>query len=147
MSKQTICERERSYIEKMNKFQLSHKFKKVGYYFTFGVFGLMIIQKLFEEPSWIKPALRGLILFGMLLISVSKDKIEDEFIESLRSQSYRIAFILGILYALLQPFVNYAVGLLFDKNETMEGFSYFQVLFYMLIVQLMVFWQLKRMNK
>ncbi|WP_435414992.1 hypothetical protein [Polaribacter aestuariivivens] len=147
MSKQTICERERSYIEKMNKFQLSHKFKKVGYYFTFGVFGLMIIQKLFEEPSWIKPALRGLILFGMLLISVSKDKIEDEFIESLRSQSYRIAFILGILYALLQPFVNYFVGLLFDKNETMEGFSYFQVLFYMLIVQLMVFWQLKRMNK
>ncbi|QTE23370.1 hypothetical protein [Polaribacter cellanae] len=85
----------------------------------------MIVQKLFEEPSWVKPALRGFILFGMLLISISKDKIEDEFIESLRSQSYRIAFILGILYSLLQPFINYGVDLLFDKNGTMESFSYF----------------------
>lgn len=147
MSKQSICERERSYIEKMNKFQLSNSFKNIGYYFSFGVFALMIGQKFFDEPSWVKPALRGLLLLGMLLISISKDKVEDEFIESLRAQSYRIAFILAILYSLLQPFINYGVGLLFDKNETMEGFSYFQVLFYMLVVQLMVFWQLKKMNK
>jgi len=147
MKNKSFCERERSYIERMNKFQLSNKFKIIGYYFTFGVFALMIGKKFFEEPYWVKPLLRGLLLLGMLLISISKDKIEDEFIESLRSQSYRIAFILAILYSLLQPFINYGVGLLFDKNETMEGFSYFQVLFYMLVVQLMVFWQLKRMNK
>lgn len=147
MSKQSFCERERSYIEKMNKFQLSNKFKIVGYYFAFGIFALMIAKGFFDEPTWVKPTLNGLLLLGMLLISISKDKIEDEFIENLRSQSYRIAFILAILYSLLQPFINYTVGLLFDKNETMEGFSYFQVLFYMLVVQLMVFWQLKRMNK
>jgi len=83
----------------------------------------------------------------MLIISISKDKIEDEFIDSLRSQSYRIAFILTVIYSLVQPFINYGIGMLFDKNETLDSFSYFQVLFFMLVVQLMVFWQLKRMNK
>ena len=147
MSKNNICDRERSYIEKMNKFQLSKKFKKFGYYLTFSVFALMIIKKFIDEPDWIKPMLRGLLLIGMLFISISKDKIEDEFIETLRAQSYRIAFILVILYALIQPFINYGVGILFDANEKFEGFGYFQVLFYMLLVQLMVFWQLKRMNR
>ena len=144
MSKPSLCERERTYIEKMNKFQLPNTFKKVGYYFTFGVFALMIAKKFIDEPYWVKPILRGLMLLGMLIISISKDKIEDEFIETLRSQSYRIAFVLAILYSLLQPFINYGVGLILSKNKALESFDYFQVLFYMLLVQLLVFWQLKR---
>ncbi len=147
MSKQSICEREKSYVERMNKFQLHHKYKKVGYYIAFSAFGLMIAKKFVDEPDWVKPLLSGLLLVGMLLISLAKEKIEDEYLDSLRSQSYRIAFILVILYALVQPFINYGVGLLFDEQEKFEGLDYFQLLFYMLVVQLMVFWQLKRLNK
>ncbi|WP_299665248.1 hypothetical protein [uncultured Polaribacter sp.] len=147
MKNTSICERERSYLERMNKFQLAHKFKKFGYYITFIAFGGMIAKKFFDEPDWVKPLLSGILLVGMLLLSISKDKIEDEFIETLRAQSYRIAFILVILYTLVQPFINYGVGLLFNENEKLESLDYFQVLFYMLLVQLMVFWNLKRMNK
>ncbi|PQJ78304.1 hypothetical protein [Polaribacter porphyrae] len=147
MSKSSICERERSHLEKMNKFQLSHQFKKVGYFIALGTFILMIGRKYIDNSEWIRPILHGILLIGMLIISLSKEKLEDEFIDSLRSQSYRIAFVLVILYALIQPLINYGVGLLFDKSEKLEGFDYFQVLFYMLIVQLMVFWQLKRINK
>lgn len=142
----SICERERTYIEKMNKFQLSHSFKKVGYYIAFGVFTLMILKKFVDEPLWVKPLLRKSLLLGMLIISISKDKIEDEFIESLRAQSYRIAFIMGVVYSLIQPVINYVVGSIIDDNETFNDFSYFEVLFFMLLVQLMVFWQLKRLN-
>jgi uncharacterized sodium:solute symporter family permease YidK len=88
-----------------------------------------------------------MLLIGMLIISLAKDKIEDEYIDSLRSQSYRLAFIMAVVYSLVQPFINYGVGILFDANEKLEGFSYFQVLFFMLIVQLMFFYQLKRFNK
>ena len=148
MNKQSsICERERSHLEKMNKFLLSNKFKKIGYYITFGFFALMIFKIFVEEPLWVKPLLRKGLLFGMLLISISKDKIEDEFIESLRSQSYRLAFILGVVYSLIQPVINYIVGSVIDSNETFNDFSYFEVLFFMLLVQLMMFWQLKRMNR
>ncbi|GAB7256785.1 hypothetical protein [Polaribacter sp. OB-PA-B3] len=147
MPKVSVCERERSYIEKMNKFQLSNKFKKIGYYVTFFIFGLMIVKKFFDEPIWVKPLLSGLLLIGMLLISISKDRVEDEFIETLRAQSYRIAFVLAILYSLLQPIINYGVGKLFNADEKLVGFTYFEVLFYMLVVQLMIFWQLKRLNR
>ncbi len=143
----SICEREQSRLNKMNKFQLSNSFKNIGYYIAFGIFGLMILKKFIDEPSWVKPLLRKGLLLGMLLISISKDKIEDEYIESLRSQSYRLAFIMAVVYALVQPVINYAVGFLLDKNETFNDFSYFEVLFFMLLVQLMIFWQLKRYNK
>lgn len=147
MIKSSFCERERSYIKKMNKFQLNHKFKKVGYVISFSIFGLMIAKKFFDEPDWIKPFLNGLLLVGLLFISLSKEKIEDEYIDSLRSQSYRLAFILVILYSLIQPFINYGIGLLFDEKEKLQSLNYFEILFYMLIVQLMFFWQLKKLNK
>lgn len=147
MSKQTICERERKNLEKMNKFQLQKKYKKVGFYVAIGSFILMISLKFFEDPIWLKPFLHGLLLIGLLIMSVSKDKLEDEYIDSLRSQSYRLAFILAIVYSLIQPLVNYGVAFIFNQDDKLEGFDYFQVLFFMLIVQLMFFWKLKGMNK
>ncbi|WP_298781749.1 hypothetical protein [uncultured Polaribacter sp.] len=147
MSKQSLCERERSHLEKMNKFQLENKYKKIGSFIAIGVFTVMIGRKYIDNSEWLKPILHGVLLVGLLLISLSKEKLEDEFIDSLRSQSYRLAFIMVIIYSLVQPLINFVVGYLLDKNEKIEGFSYFQVLFFMLIVQLMFFWQLKRMNK
>jgi len=80
------------------------------------------------------------------LISVSKEKIEDEYIDSLRSQSYRLAFILAIVYALVQPIVNFAVSYVLQQDDEYESFNYFQVLFFMLIVQLLFFWKLKKQH-
>lgn len=146
MSKQSLCERERSNIAKMNKFQLANKFKKVGLSVALAAFGFMIVLGYFEEPNWVKPILHGILLVGLLVISVSKEKEEDEFIDSLRSQSYRLAFLLAIVYALVQPIINYSVSYLFHQNDEIEGFNYFQVLFFMLIVQLMFFYKLRKMN-
>lgn len=93
-----------------------------------------------------KPFLHGILLIGLLLISVSKEKIEDEYIDSLRSQSYRLAFILAIVYALLQPIVNVVVSYVLQQDNEYESFNYFQVLFFMLIVQLLFFWKLKKQH-
>jgi hypothetical protein len=147
MSKESICEREKSQIEKMNKFQLGNQYKKIGYIIAIVTFILMIAKKYIEEPDWLKPLLHGVLLIGLLLISLAKEKLEDEYIDSLRSQSYRIAFILVILYSLLQPLLNYVIALLFNQDDELKSFDYFQVLFFMLIVQLMVFWKLKKFNK
>ncbi|ARV05853.1 hypothetical protein BTO04_03680 [Polaribacter sp. SA4-10] len=146
MSKMSICERERSQLEKMNKFQLGNQYKRIGYIVAIGSFILMIARKYFEDSEWIRPILHGILLIGLLLVSVSKEKIEDELIDSLRSQSYRLAFILAIVYSLVQPLVNFGVGTLLNQDDKLQGFDYFQVLFFMLIVQLMYFWKLKRMN-
>lgn len=147
MSRQSICERERSQLEKMNKFQLNYRYKKIGLIIAISGFVLLLGRKFVDNSEWIRPVIQAFLLVGLLIISLSKSKEEDEFIDSLRSQSYRLAFLLAIVYSLVQPLINYGVGLLFDENETLKGFNYFQVLFFMLIVQLMFFWQLKRMNR
>lgn len=147
MSKQTICERERSHLEKMNKFQLGFKYKKIGLIIAIGAFVLMIGRRFIENSEWVRLILHGTLLLGLLIISLSKEKLEDEFIDSLRSQSYRLAFLLAIVYSLVQPLINYGVATVLNQDDTLEGFSYFQVLFFMLVVQLMFFWQLKRFNR
>ena len=107
---------------------------------------LIIAIKYIDNPVWLKPFLHGILLIGLLLISVSKEKIEDEYIDSLRSQSYRLAFILAIVYALLQPIVNVVVSYVLQQDNEYESFNYFQVLFFMLIVQLLFFWKLKKQH-
>ncbi|MGB0879737.1 MAG: hypothetical protein ACPGTO_04140 [Polaribacter sp.] len=131
----------------MNKFQLPNKYKKVGYILTFLSFALLIAKKFFEELDWLRPILLGFVLLGMLVISLSKDKIEDEFIDSLRSQSYRLAFILVIIYTLIQPITNFIVGYVLNQHQEFESFNYFEILFFMLVVQLLFFYQLKRYNR
>ena len=146
MKKSTICERERIQLEKMNKFQLGNPYKKVGFTVTITSFVLIIAIKYINNPVWLKPFLHGILLIGLLLISVSKEKIEDEYIDSLRSKSYRLAFILAIVYALLQPIVNVVVSYVLQQDNEYESFNYFQVLFFMLIVQLLFFWKLKKQH-
>ena len=147
MNKESFCDKERRKLEKMNKFQLAHQFKRIGYIVAIGAFILMVGRKYVDNSEWIRPILQAILLVGLLLVSLAKDNEEDEFIDTLRSQSYRLAFLLAIVYSLLQPLVNYGVGILFDENEVLKGFNYFQVLFFMLIVQLLFFWQLKRFNQ
>ncbi len=131
MSKQSLCERERSHLEKMNKFQLGNQFKKIGYIIAVGTFVVMIGRKYIEDSEWIKPILHGILLVGLLLISLSKEKLEDEFVDSLRSQSYRLAFIMVIVYSLIQPLINFGVGYLFNQDEDMKAFELFSgIVFY-----------------
>ena len=146
MKKSKICERERIQLEKMNKFQLGSHYKKVGFTVAITSFVLIIAIKYIDNPVWLKPFLHGILLIGLLLISVSKEKFEDEYFDSLRSQSYRLAFILAILYALLQPIVNFVVSYLLQQDNEYESFNYLQVLFFMLIVQLLFFWKLKKQH-
>lgn len=76
--------------------------KKIGYIVTIGSFILIMARKYFEDSEWTRPILHGILLIGLLLVSVSKEKTEDELIDSLRSQSYRLVFILAIVYSLVQ---------------------------------------------
>lgn len=148
MSKSSFCEKEQSRMEKIYQFQLPHRFKKIGWIIAITAFAFMLFRKFADiDAFWVKEVLRYIFLVGFLMVSISKEKLEDEYIDSLRSKSYRIAFVLTVLYALVQPYVNYIVDIILNKtpNNTNE-FSYFQLLCFMLIVQITVFMQLKKLN-
>lgn len=145
--KKSYCEKERTKLETLNKFQLANTYKKVGISIVVITFLLLIAKKFVEVPDWLKPVLSNLLLLGLLIISISKDKVEDEYIDSLRSQSYRLAFVIAIVYSLIQPVTNYIVDFILNKDSAAYHFDYFQILFFMLLIQLMFFRQLKKMNR
>ncbi|WP_138434255.1 hypothetical protein [Winogradskyella algicola] len=145
MNAKKIIKCERSKIEKWSQFQLNNHWKIKGIIFCFIIFVATIVLKFNEvNTEWVRFGFRKALLVGLLVIALSKEKTEDEMIVSLRAKSFRLAFILAVLYALIQPIVDVLVFNLLGKPISSSSFSYFQVLSFMLIIQIMFFEVLKR---
>lgn len=144
LNKVTECERTK--LESfLDKFQLPNSFKKVGIaIFLLSFVALTIIKFADNEPLWLRPALKQAMLVGLLMISISREKIEDELIQILRSKSYALAFIIGVIYIMLQPLTNELVNFILGTAEAPDNMGYVQVLLFMLLIQVGFFEVLKR---
>lgn len=144
LNKVTECERTK--LESfLDKFQLPNSFKKVGIaIFLLSFVALTIIKFADNEPLWLRPALKQAMLVGLLMISISREKIEDELIQILRSKSYALAFIIGVIYIMLQPLTNELVNFILGTSEAPDNMGYVQVLLFMLLIQVGFFEVLKR---
>ena len=139
------CERGR--FDKIIKFRLPHKFMTIG----IAVAALSIVMMFVRafamdgETEWLKLLLQKTLLVGMLIMSISKDKHEDELTIALRAQSYAIAFVIGVVYALVMPYVELGVSNVVNSGgEVYKDLGDFQVLLFMLMIQLMFYHNLKR---
>lgn len=89
---------------------LPSSFKK----FAFGILALSILLAiltlghLLAIPKDLLKTVCGTgLLIGLLLLALSKDEHEDEFSQRIRLTAFASAFIFGVAYAIIQPFVNY----------------------------------------
>lgn len=145
MNSRSLAGCERTKIEKWSRFQLSNSWKKVGIALAIGLVLIgMVIKFTGIELDWFKEILRRGILVGLLIIILSKEKEEDEMVGSLRSKAYGLAFIFGVGFALVQPLLEFVLHNYVFEASASNGFSYFEILFYMLIMQIMCFEILKR---
>ena len=144
MNVEKILECEREQLQKINF--LPYLFKKIG-------FGLLIISLIsvvsltFLDNSsvLIKNISKSVLLISLLLISISMEKNEDEYTMQLRARSYVLAFIFGIVYAILQPYINYVVALILKKESAdFEELSSFVIIWFMLFIQLGFYYTLRR---
>jgi len=133
-------------LTSLGSLQLPNHFKKVGVGIAIISLALVITQGITGIfPEWVRFLLNNLLMLGMLMVSLSKDKIEDEFVVTLRSKSYQVAFIFGIGYTIIfLPLVNFLADLIQGSAFTPLQTDYFDVLFLMLLVQLFSFKRLKR---
>ena len=133
-------------LTSLGSLQLPNRFKKVGVGIAIISMALVITQGITGIfPEWVRFLLNNLLMLGMLMVSLSKDKIEDEFVVTLRSKSYQVAFIFGIGYTIIfLPLVNFLADLIQGSAFTPLQTDYFDVLFLMLLVQLFSFKRLKR---
>ncbi len=139
------CERKR--FQKLIKFRLPHRFMAIGVAIVIvSIVGMFVRAfALDNEVEWLKQLLQKTLLVGMLIMSMSKDKVEDEMTIALRAQSYAIAFVVGVIYALIMPYVEYGVSnLVHSGGEAFKDLGDFQVLLFMLMIQLMFYHNLKR---
>ncbi len=139
------CERKR--MQKFINFRLPHRFMTIGIAVVLLSIVMMFVRAfaMEGETEWLKELLQKTMLVGMLIMSLSKDKVEDEMTVSLRAQSYAIAFVTGVIYALVMPYVEFGVSnVVHSGGETLKDLGDFQVLLFMLMIQLMFYHNLKR---
>ncbi|MFK7834528.1 MAG: hypothetical protein AB8B52_14745 [Winogradskyella sp.] len=140
---------ERNKLQKIMKFRLPHQFMAFGIAIVLVSIAMMFVRAfIMEEPTqWLKLLLQKTMLIGMLIMSLSKEKIEDEMTVSLRAQSYAIAFVIGVIYALVMPYVEFGVSnAVHSGGEAFKDLGDFQVLLFMLMIQLMMYHTLKRLG-
>lgn len=139
------CERNR--FNKLIKFRLSHRFLKIG-----GVIVILSLISMFarafvfeSDYQWVKIISKQGLILGMLIMSISKDKVEDERLIAFRSQSYAVAFIMGVVYTLILPYVEFGISnLVHSGGEVYKDLGDFQILIFMLMIQLLFYHNLKR---
>ena len=149
MDAKSFMECERKSLERMKRYQLPNSFKKVGIGIILLSLVAIIVNKLSIDNAELTLTAKYGILVGLLVISISKEKIEDELITSLRMQSYTFAFIAGVVITLLSnPLVNFIANLISDEQQQVfEGVGDWQILWMLLSIQVFYFEFLKLMNK
>jgi hypothetical protein len=70
-----------------------------------------------------------IIYIGFLLYVGAKEKIEDELIVKIRLQSLALAFIMGILHAIIQPIFHYNLNNQFENSQNVN-IILFMLIFY-----------------
>lgn len=147
MSKESFIDCERKRLKNILNFRLPHAFMRIGILVCVVAIAAMFYRAfaMDGDTQWLKLLLQKTLLVGMLIMSLSKDKIEDEMTISLRAQSYAIAFVVGVIYALVMPYVEYGVSnVVHSGGEAYKDLGDFQVLLFMLMIQLMFYHTLKR---
>ena len=138
-------------IEKINKFigyQLPNKFKIVGLVlFITSILSIIVFESFFGNSKYYglldRIAQTGLVL-GLLIISISKEKMEDELMIKIRLQSYNYAVMGAVLLYLIMPFVNYALYFNNSYTPKMNGSKDVAVLELLLTIQILTFRKLKK---
>ena len=132
----------------MKNFQLPPIYKKIGIGVALLSFIGLFANKLTVDMEAFRSAARYGLLIGFLLMSISREKIEDELIKNLRMQSYSFAFIFGVIMSLFTPFIDFFVDAAAGVKEAgLKDAGDFEILWILLSVQVLYFEMLKRMHQ
>ena len=147
MEKESFCEAENRRFNKLKNIGLPHSFKKIGIILIALCITLLLVRKLFafEVSETIKFITKRVVLVGLLIVAISREKVEDEMIKTIRGQAFSMAFIAGVVYTLIQPLFNYIASYIVEKdNEPLGDLGDFQVLWFLLTMYLLFFYMIKR---
>ena len=148
-----LYENEHNKLMKIINFRFPHKFKKAGILAAVLIFGFLLVYKFsgYSNPL-LSDLCRTTMLLLLLMSSLSKDVIEDEYVNHIRSQSYILAFVCATAYSIVLPLITLLLDVLITNinNEGNINFyevSAFEVMFMLICFQLLFFETLKRIGR
>lgn len=105
-------------MQKLINFRLLRQFMTIGLVLALSSIVLMFFRAtLFGEASLLmRDTLQRALLVGMLIMSITRDREEDEMTIQFRMQSYGWAFVMGVIYALIMPFVEFGVSIVVNGD-------------------------------
>ena len=129
-TKDVIEHEKRSFHKQMKELKLlPNKYFKIGIGAAIISFIGMLFLKYLGDYGMLIQLLRNVMLVSLLVITVSKDKEEDEMTMKLRSQAFVLAFIWGVLYAAVQPIISIIANFFMStESEEWTEMSMYQVL-------------------
>ena len=143
-----FMEGERRRYEKMRRLQLlPNSYKKVGIWLAVLAFLTLMVTKFSGiELGDFKFIIRSILICGLLLVVISRDQIEDELTLKLRSQAFTMSFIFGVAYTIIRPFIDYSIGIFITNDFDPNGFSSFELILVMLMIQILFYNVSKKMR-
>ncbi|EAS18806.1 hypothetical protein BBFL7_00626 [Flavobacteria bacterium BBFL7] len=106
------------------------------------ILGLLLVHFQFENPvDFYKNLFMHFILIGLFIITLSRDKNEDERTLQLRYRAFGFAFVLGTFMLLLMPFAAMILDSINDRTplEWEQDQSFFFIISSFLFYYLMYF--------
>ena len=150
MNVEARIDRNRKNIDKLRKLQLPNKVKKYGWaLFILGFIAMFLFAFLETAKNTnLKLIAKYSMLVGLLIVSISKEKVEDELMKSLRMLSFTFAFIFAVLITITNPLFSYLANFVFtEQQEVFSGIGDWMILWLLLSVQVFYFESLKKMHR
>jgi hypothetical protein len=145
MTTKSFLDCERKSLDKLKKYQLPNVYKKVGIVIlAIGFIALFFTDK---DTNY-KLIAKYTLLIGFLIVSISKEKIEDELVENLRMHSYTFAFIFAVFITITNPLFSYIVNFFTnEKQAVFDGIGDWMILWLLLSVQVFYFEYAKKLYR
>lgn len=138
MNSSKFIECERKSVQKLlNTRLLPRPIKTIGFVLAGLAMASIVALKLSGgEMETLRFVLRSLLIGGLLLAAVSRNKVEDEMTIRLRGQAFTLAFVTGAIYALLMPLFDYAVDKALTASAILAPTDSITIILVMLMVQI-----------
>lgn len=134
-------------IDKYTNFLLPNKFKRVGLVlFVFAFVSYFTVGVYVENSNYylLQNIAHTIAILSLLMIAISREKIEDELIAKIRMQSYHYAVIGTVIVHFCMFFVPSILTLLFSSTQTIQENNDIFVLVCLLVIKILTFNKLKK---
>jgi len=91
---------------------------------------LKIVKVLRIDTELLKNIIQSGVLLALLLLALTKNKIEDELTLKIRVSAFAGAFVFGVGFVVLYPFVYVIIGDGFTSNQNVFGLLVTMFFFY-----------------